>query len=246
MRQLRERALRRGSGGEPGFRWRGGEVSRIEGFSDAVFAFAVTLLVVSLEVPHTFDELLRVMRGFPAFGLCFALLILIWHEHYRFFRRYGLSDTYTITLNAALLFVVLFYIYPLKFLFTLLIDEVFGLNADASRSPIGNGQAVTLLTIYSLGFLAVFLVLFLLHLHAYRRRSQLELDELEIFDTRSSLQYNLIFIGVALLSVAMVRSPFPAGAGWVYFLLGPACTLHGRLRGGQRSRLRQGLRRQFE
>jgi hypothetical protein len=246
MRQLRERALSQGVGGEPGFRWRGGEVSRIEGFRDAVFAFAVTLLVVSLEVPHSFDELLRVMRGFPAVGLCFALLILIWHEHYRFFRRYGLSDTYTITLNAALLFVVLFYVYPLKFLFTLLIDEGFGLNSDASRSHIESGQAVTLLTIYSLGFLAVCLVFFLLHLHADRGRSQLELGELKIFDTRASLQYNLVFMGVARLSVAMVRSPFPAGAGWVYFLLGPACTLHGHLRGGQRSRLRQRLRKQLE
>jgi len=246
MRQLRERALSRGVGAEPGFRWRGGEVSRIEGLSDAVFAFAVTLLVVSLEVPRTFDELLRVMRGFPAFGICFALLILIWHGHYLFFRRYGLSDAYTITLNAALLFVVLFYLYPLKFLFTLLIDEVFGLNRDASRSSIESGQTETLLTIYSLGFLAVFLVFVLLHLHAYRRRFQLGLDEVEIFDTRTSLQYYSIFIGVALLSVAMVRSPFPAGAGWVYFLLGPACALHGRLRGGQRSRLRQRLRKQFE
>jgi len=246
MRQFRERALTRGTGTEPGFRWRGGEVSRIEGFSDAVFAFAVTLLVVSLEVPHTFDELLRVMRGFPAFGLCFALLILIWHEHYRFFRRYGLSDAYTLTLNAALLFVVLFYIYPLKFLFTLLIDEVLGLNSDASRARIESGQTATLLTIYSLGFLAVFLVLFLLHLHAYRRRFQLGLDEVEIFDTHTSLQNNLVFMGVALLSVALVRSPFPAGAGWVYFLLGPACALHGRLRGGQRSRLRQRLRKPFE
>ena len=27
-------------------RWRGREISRVEGFSDAVFAFAVTLLVV--------------------------------------------------------------------------------------------------------------------------------------------------------------------------------------------------------
>ena len=85
-------------------RWRGHEVSRLEGFSDTVFAFALTLLVVALEVPRSPEKLMGLMMGFPAFACCFALLIWIWWEHNTFFRRFGLQDGYTVTLNAALLF----------------------------------------------------------------------------------------------------------------------------------------------
>jgi len=63
------------------FRWRGNEVSRVEGFTDAVFAFAVTLLVVALEVPHTFQGLMDVVRGFPAFVICFTMLMTFWNAH---------------------------------------------------------------------------------------------------------------------------------------------------------------------
>src|SRR5216684_1017189 len=97
---------------EPEFRWRGREIARIEGLSDAVFAFAVTLLVVSLEVPRTFEELSDTMLGFPAFGVCFTLLMLIWYAQHTFFRRYGMQDIQTIALNLALLFLVLLYVYP--------------------------------------------------------------------------------------------------------------------------------------
>src|SRR5262245_58011362 len=69
-----------------GFRMRGREGTRLESFSDAVFAFALTLIVVSLEVPKSFADLIGVMRGFPAFALCFTLLATIWNTHYKFSR----------------------------------------------------------------------------------------------------------------------------------------------------------------
>src|SRR5258708_10381558 len=104
---------------EPHFRWRGGEITRLEGFTDAVFAFAVTLLVVSLEVPHTVEELMVALKGFFAFAICFSTLVQVWYYHYIFSRSYGLQTTSTIVLNAMLRFVWLFYVYPSHFLFTL-------------------------------------------------------------------------------------------------------------------------------
>lgn len=91
-----------------GFRQRGHRhVARIE-ISDAVFGFSITLLVVSLQVPRTFDDLLRTLAGFPAFALSFALLGGIWFAQYRFFRRYALQDQMTIFSNIVLLFVIVF------------------------------------------------------------------------------------------------------------------------------------------
>jgi uncharacterized membrane protein len=67
------------------------EISRLEAFSDAVFAFALTLLVVSLDVPKSYDELMALMAGFVPFAASFALLTWIWYEHNLFFRRASLG-----------------------------------------------------------------------------------------------------------------------------------------------------------
>jgi uncharacterized membrane protein len=76
------------------------EISRLEAFSDAVFAFALTLLVVSLDVPKSYAELITLMTGFVPFAASFALLTWIWYEHNVFFRKYGLQDPWTTALNA--------------------------------------------------------------------------------------------------------------------------------------------------
>src|SRR5207237_7179573 len=111
-------------------RSRSHEVSRTEGLSDAVFGFAITLLVVSLEVPKTYGELMQTMRGFGAFAISFTLLFIVWYNQYKFFRRYGLQDDLTMLLNGVLLFVVIFYVYPLKFVFTLLVNLFTGGSGD--------------------------------------------------------------------------------------------------------------------
>lgn len=53
---IREKLIAQRIGMSGKFRLRGHEVSRIEALSDAVFGFAITLLVVVLEVPQTFGS----------------------------------------------------------------------------------------------------------------------------------------------------------------------------------------------
>ena len=220
--------------GEGGFRWRGEDVSRIEAFTDAVFAFAVTLLVVSLEVPKTFEELLVDMRGFFAFAICFFLLLFVWYEHYKFFRRYGLRDIPTIWLNSALLFLVLFYVYPLKFLFTLWMNQLFGFSEN---EMIEASQVPLLMLIYGAGFIAIQLVFVLMYLRAYSLRGALGLGAHELSVTREEIQGYLLNVAVGLASVAIAifgGEGVVSLAGYVYLLVFPLQTINGRVMDSRR------------
>jgi|SRR6185436_132126 len=216
--------------GEKGFRWRGAEITRLEGFSDAVFAFAVTLLVVSLEVPKDFGDLLETMRGFPAFAVCFALLAHIWSHHYRFFRRYGLQTPWANFLNCSLLFFVLFYVYPLKFLFNLTLRG--GARIEA-------GDARTLFVIYGCGYAAVFFVFAQLYLHAWKKREELVLTDLERLRTWHSLIDHSAMVVVGLVSALLawlLPLRWVGMAGYFYFVIAAYHTIAGTLL-GRRDRL---------
>ncbi len=107
---------------EDGFRLHGAAMTRIETFPDAAFAFALTLLVVSLDIPTSYGELAGAPRGVPAFALSAVLRMVFWSGHHTWSRRYGLDDTLTIVLSCLLVFTVLVYIYPLKFMSRALTD----------------------------------------------------------------------------------------------------------------------------
>jgi uncharacterized membrane protein len=219
------------------------EVARIEGFSDAVFGFALTLLVVSSAVPETFADLRRTLEGFPAFAATFATICWIWYEHYAFFRRFALHDSLTIFLNSLLLFVVMFYVYPLKFVFTRLIGgTLLGLGPDISDG-LTSEDGKMLMLVYSGGFVAVFAIFALLHWNALRRRAVLELTPLEVFDAKAGVRMHLLTASIGVLSVLMASVlpiQYLAFSGLIFFLLGPVLGTHGHFNGRARNRLQEG------
>jgi uncharacterized membrane protein len=219
---------RRGLLPEPYFRWRGGEITRLEAFCDVVFGFALTLLVVSLEVPKSYAEMMAAMRGFLPFALCFAQLIMIWRAHYKFSRRYGLEDPYTVFLNVVLLFLVLFYVYPLKFVFTMLFAELTGVGEGAQS--FGLHEASVLMRIYAIGFTAVFALFALMYAHAYKSRHELELNPVEELETRFAVQENIVIAAIGAVSFALAFR-HPGWAGWWFFVLGPVLGTHGTIYG---------------
>lgn len=190
------------------FRHRGTQTSRLEAFSDGVFALSLTLLVISTQAPTTFPALKEKLSSFFPFVLCFVLFITIWLQHYFFFRRYGLTDLGTIVINSALLLVVLYFVYPLKFLFT------------ASGTDLTFVQARTLFELYGAGFVAIYVLFALLYANALRQSAALDLNRVEVFDTRSAIWANLGVAAVGIGSIVLAQFPQTiSAAGYFYFAI---------------------------
>ena len=126
-----------------------------------------------------------------------------------------------------LLFLVLLYVYPLKFVFALLFSQLTG---DQSHANVSWHEASVLMRIYALGFASVFLLFVLMYVHAYRMRQKLGLNAVEVEQTRASIWENVILTSVGLSSLA-VAFKYPEWAGWLFCAIGPALAIHGTISG---------------
>jgi uncharacterized membrane protein len=178
---------------------RQGGITRVEAFSDAMIAFAATLLVVSLETPKTYDELVNNLYGFFPFGLSFAALFLIWIVHTSLFRRYPLNDKPSILINGALLFTVLFYVYPLKFLAASFASIFAPERATVAIGTIGHLQ--NLFMLYAVGWMIVFALFAILYRRAWIQREQLSLTPVEAYDAITWSRHYLGFVLAGFLSL---------------------------------------------
>lgn len=226
-----------------GFRQRGMEMTRLETFTDAAFAFAVTLLVVGGgdSVPSNSEELGAALKQVPAFAASFANIMLFWYAHHKWSRRYGLEDTKSVIISLTLIFVVLIYVYPLKatysgaleFFSNGYFESFFGLNSfEDLRS---------LFFIFGTGYAALSATIVLLYRHALSMADRLSLIKLERFDSTTECWFWIINAVVAIISVVLsltLPDRFVVVSGMFYSVFGFTLPWYGIRRG----RLRRVLR----
>ena len=234
---------------EHGFRLRGQQVTRLETFVDAAFAFAMTLLVIFFEtLPTSFDELREALRRLPTFALCFVLLALFWSAHNRWSRRFGMDDNATTVWSLGLVLVMLVYVYPLRMVVSSGLWLATGGFVPTELVISGPDALVDLqwaFIIYGVGFGLMALMILLLNRHALRHADTLGLDALERHEARTEVVIQAILFGSAVASIAasLVMMQVPRGnIGYVlsglpmfaYPLLGFIIPFYGTRR--QRSR----------
>jgi uncharacterized membrane protein len=210
---------------EHDIRLRGAQQTRTDAFVDAAFAFAVTLLIVSVgHVPATVPDLIQAMRGVPAFLMSFLLLARFWQSHRQWSRCYGLEDDRSVRLSLALVFVMLVYVYPLRMVANMALTMLSsGLLAEQPLGIHSVADLCALYVVFAIGYGAIVTIFALLHRHALRQADALQLSPVERARTRSSIERYAALAGVALLSLLLaLLLPLARSTTFVYWLPGMA------------------------
>src|SRR5207248_3615636 len=101
-----------------GFRLRGLEMTRLETFIDAAFAFAISMLLIAAQqMPDNIQALLAAFKNVPTFVCSIAVLGIFWRGHWLWSRRFGLEDGVSIFISWTMIVTILIFIYPLKAIF---------------------------------------------------------------------------------------------------------------------------------
>src|ERR1700674_1679106 len=140
-----------------GFRLRGMEMTRLETFIDAAFAFAISMLVIAAQqIPDNIQALLAAFKNVPTFVCSIAVLGIFWRGHWLWSRRYGLEDSVSILISWAMIVTILIFIYPLKEIFgamwSFLTDGYVGQRFSLHTTE---AQVRTIFAIYALGLIAI-------------------------------------------------------------------------------------------
>jgi uncharacterized membrane protein len=215
---------------EDGFLNRGAEVTRAEAFFDAAFAFAITLMVISIdEIPDSAEKLLNALKAVPAFAASFLLIVLFWRAHADWSRHYGLNDRHSQRLSLLLVFLVLVFIYPLRMVFGAFFEWISQGMLPAQLIISDSSEVRLIMIVFASGFGLMGAATLGLYRHAWKQRESLHLDARETLITRYAVLRWLMVVLVSLtsliLSVGLAAAPenvlLVAMPGLVFFALLP-------------------------
>src|SRR4030095_14776332 len=204
-----------------GFRLRGMEMTRLETFIDAAFAFAITMLVIAAQqIPDDVKTLLAAFKNVPVFVASIVVLGIFWRGHWLWSRRYGLEDGMSIFISWALIVTILIYIYPLKAIFSSMWFLLSGGRVGHTLGPHSDAQVRALFAVFALGFTAIALEMVLLNLRAWQLREPLRLNARGRARTFHEVTGWSIPVGVGLVSLVLAlclpRTQIQ-WSGWIYF-----------------------------
>src|SRR5438128_1137792 len=204
-----------------GFRLRGIEMTRLETFIDAAFAFAISMLVIAAQqIPDNIQTLLAAFRNVPTFVCSIAVLGIFWRGHSLWSRRYGLEDGASIWISWLMIVTILIFIYPLKAIFGAM--WFFLSNGQVGQRlslHTTEAQARTLFAIYALGLIAISAEILLLNLRAWQLREPLRLNARERWVTRGELTGWSVPVTVGLVSLLLALTCTGnkiKWSGWAY------------------------------
>ncbi len=174
------------------------ETGRIDNFTDAAFAFAITLMVVggggSAADGGTLES---AIAAIPSFAIGFAIMALFWWSHVRWRRLRGMGDGQSLLLTLLLIFTVLIYVVPLRAMSV-------SFAAFLARDLAGfRGSLGRLFTVYGAGFTAMSAITALLF-RDVRRRADLSADDAREARGQVWIWVILMLTGLASTVLAMV------------------------------------------
>ncbi|WP_111708681.1 TMEM175 family protein [Lutibacter citreus] len=191
------------------FKMRGTQITRLETFMDAAFAFAMTMLVISVgTIPKNYPELIISLKEIPAFVCSFFIIMTFWLSHRTWSRRYGLEDKNTIFLSISLIFILLIYMYPLRLIFSNLFAWLSNGWFPSTFEVKSKSELIGLFVIYGIGLFAMAGIISLLYLRAYSKRIFLKLNKFEVHKTKNkiTLLAAVSFTGLVATFLALILS----------------------------------------
>lgn len=183
---------------DPRIHYRGENPSRLDNLTDGVFGIAITLLIFNLSNPNSFEDLITFTKTLPAFLISIGFLVMIWKEHLRFSEIYTLQDVWLVIYNTLFIALIIFYVYPLRFLTLFLTNFFFDTNIDVK---IKGTQVPELMIYYGFIAFALYFVLFLFYHRALQLKEKIKLNDFEYFYTRQQRIRLLLMFAIPMLSI---------------------------------------------